>query len=199
MILETVYPPGGWGRAFNYVYHRLKRLPDPPHRIARGISAGMLLTFSPLFGAHIPGAALLAWGMRGNMIAAMLTTMSGNPITFPFIAVGCLSTGNWMLGMDTHIRFHEISASFRRAGSELWWNLKAIFTPNTAHWNGLADFFRDIFLPYLLGGLLWGAIAAIAAYALAHRAIDAYQRRRSRLLQARLQQRLKSAGPVVAE
>ncbi|MEM8555187.1 MAG: DUF2062 domain-containing protein, partial [Pseudomonadota bacterium] len=66
VVLDAVYPPGGWARAFNYVYHRLRRLPDPPHRIARGIAAGIFVTCSPFFGVHIFLAAILAWFVRGN-------------------------------------------------------------------------------------------------------------------------------------
>lgn len=199
LILESVYPPGGWGRAFNYVYHRLRRLPDPPHRIARGIAAGFFITFTPLFGAHIPLAALIAWSIRGNAIAAMLSTLIGNPVTFPFIAATCLATGNWMLGDEEKHGLHGLSEAFSRAGAELWWNIKATFTEQTAHWEGLAEFGEDVFFPYLLGGLFWGTLVALVAYALAHPLIEAYQRRRSRLLQARLKQRLKATGTVVAD
>jgi len=34
---EFIYPRGGWTRAFHYVKHRIRRLPDSPERIARGV------------------------------------------------------------------------------------------------------------------------------------------------------------------
>lgn len=199
LILESVYPPGGWGRAFNYVYHRLRRLPDPPHRIARGMAAGVFITFTPLFGAHIPLAALIAWSLRGNVIAGMLGTLFGNPLTFPFIAALCLSTGHWILGANGDMGLHGVSEAFSRAGGELWWNIRASVSDRVVHWGYLIKFWREVFLPYLLGGMLWGSLAAVGVYALAHPLIDAYQRRRSRLLQARLKRRLKPAGTIVAE
>ncbi|MEL6961065.1 MAG: DUF2062 domain-containing protein, partial [Pseudomonadota bacterium] len=45
--LELLWPRGGWARAFHYVRHRLRRIPDSPERIARGIWAGVFTTFSP--------------------------------------------------------------------------------------------------------------------------------------------------------
>ncbi|MEM9551176.1 MAG: DUF2062 domain-containing protein, partial [Pseudomonadota bacterium] len=44
---EMLYPRGGWARAFHYVKHRVRRLPDSPERIARGIWAGVFTTFTP--------------------------------------------------------------------------------------------------------------------------------------------------------
>ena len=88
---ESVYPKGGWGRAASYIAHRLRRLPDPPQRIARGIAAGVFVSFTPLFGLHFIAAAFVAIGLRGNVIAAMLSTFVGNPLTFPFIAALALS------------------------------------------------------------------------------------------------------------
>ena len=59
-ISDFVWPKGGWARAFHYVKHRLRRLPDPPHRIARGIFAGIFVTFFTVF-----RAALFAGRDRG--------------------------------------------------------------------------------------------------------------------------------------
>ncbi len=66
IVYETVWPKGGWKRAFYYIKHRVRRLPDPPHRIARGIFAGIFVTFSPFFGMHFFAAA--AEAMRRILI-----------------------------------------------------------------------------------------------------------------------------------
>ena len=60
MLADWVYPKGGWGRAISYVLHRLRRLPDPPHRIARGVAAGVFVCYTPFFGLHFFLAAFLA-------------------------------------------------------------------------------------------------------------------------------------------
>ncbi len=95
---ELLYPKGGWGRAARYVWHRLRRLPDPPHRIARGVFAGVIVSFTPFFGFHFVAAALISFIIRGNIIAGIMATFFGNPITFPFIAVSSLKLGHQILG-----------------------------------------------------------------------------------------------------
>ena len=51
-VVEFVWPRGGWARAFHYVRHRLRRLPDSPERIARGMWAGVFAAFTPFYGLH---------------------------------------------------------------------------------------------------------------------------------------------------
>ncbi len=46
-VVQFMWPRGGWARAFHYVKHRVRRLPDSPERIARGIWAGVFTTFTP--------------------------------------------------------------------------------------------------------------------------------------------------------
>ena len=85
-ILRSLYPRGGWRRAVQYIIHRVRRLPDPAHKIARGIAAGVFTCFTPFFGLHFFFAAWIALLIRGNVMAALLATFFGNPITFPIIA-----------------------------------------------------------------------------------------------------------------
>ena len=68
---EYVYPRGGFRRAIKYVLHRMRRLPDPPHRIARGVFIGTFVNFPPLYGLQLLTAAALSWLTRGNILAAM--------------------------------------------------------------------------------------------------------------------------------
>ena len=96
---EFLYPSGGWLRASSYVWHRLRRLPDDPARVARGIVAGVFISFTPFFGLHFLGAALIAWAIRGNIPAALIATFVGNPLTFPFIATASLEVGYLFLSL----------------------------------------------------------------------------------------------------
>ena len=77
--LHQIYPKGGLRRAWSYLWHRLRRLPDPPHRIARGVFVGTFANFPPIFGIQMPVAALLAWAVRGNVWAALLGTVFVEP------------------------------------------------------------------------------------------------------------------------
>jgi uncharacterized protein (DUF2062 family) len=49
---EAVYPRGGWRRAIEYIKHRLRRLPDSPEKIGRGMAAGAFISFTPFYGFH---------------------------------------------------------------------------------------------------------------------------------------------------
>ncbi len=188
-IADFLYPRGGWSRAYLYVKHRLKRLPDPPDRIARGIFAGVLVSFLPLFGLHFVLAALLAKLMRGNMLAALLATFIGNPLTFPFIATLSLNLGHLMLGTGAFGAGEEpLGAIFADAATALKRNFVALFTDADADWSHLAAFHAEVFLPYLVGGLIPGTIAASVCYYLSVPVITAYKNRRRGRLRAKLEE-----------
>lgn len=191
-FLETVarwfYPQGGWGRASRYIMHRLRRLPDPAHKISRGIAAGVFASFTPLYGFHFITAGLVAWLLRGNILAALLATFFGNPITFPIIATISVELGTWMLGQP-RVSSHEILLGFSLASVELWGNLAALVTPETASWRETGRFFSRIFVPYFVGGLGPGLIAGFAAYLMANPIIASYQRGRIKRVKQRFEAR----------
>ncbi|MBD3664609.1 DUF2062 domain-containing protein [Sulfitobacter sp. TSTF-M16] len=187
-IAEFLWPRGGWTRAFHYVKHRMRRLPDSPERIARGIWAGVFVTFTPLFGFHFVFAALLARLMKGNIVASLMATFVGNPLTFVFIALASLKTGHWVLGTEmTEGELRSLSRKFGDAGSDLWQNALAIFTDARVDWSGLAIFSRDVFYPYLIGGIVPGMICASAAYYLCVPVLRAYQKRRRGMIKAKFE------------
>ena len=185
-VAEFLWPRGGWTRAFHYVKHRMRRLPNSPERIARGIWAGVFITFTPLFGFHFVAAALLARLMKGNMLAGLMATFVGNPFTFVFIALASLKTGHWLLGTEmTEGELRSLSRKFGQAGSDLWHNFVAAFTDARMDWSGLAIFSRDVFYPYLIGGILPGIFFATLSYYLAVPVLRAYQKRRKGLIKAK--------------
>lgn len=182
---ESVWPRGGWSRAAQYVKHRLTRLPDEPHRIARGVFAGVFISFTPLFGFHFMGAALVAWILRGNILAALLATFIGNPITTPLIAISSVEIGHWMLGIEEKLTVLSIFDAFTGAGAEIWANILAIFTSDPTRWSNLAHFFKIIFLPFLVGGILPGIAVGMIFYYLTIPVIRAYQKIRALKAEAR--------------
>ena len=180
-LKALVYPQGGWLRAAYYVWHRLTRLPDPPHRIARGIFAGVFISFTPLFGLHFFASALMAFLMRGNMIAAIFATFFGNPITFPIIAVSSVQLGHWILGTGVDaVPARLILSAFTNAGGEIWANIVAIFTDTPTQWGQLRHFYYGLFKPYLVGGILPGLISATACYYISLPIILGYQKLRQK-------------------
>lgn len=188
--IEALWPRGGWNRAAIYMKHRLRRLPDAPHRIARGIFAGVFISFTPLFGLHFVAAAFLAWIMRGNILASLMATFVGNPVTFPFIAAFGVELGNWLLGHPGVMSPLEIFSDFGQASVEFWGNIQSLFTHEPAHWERLERFFFRVYLPYLVGGTLLGIIAGIAGYYVSLPVIIAYQNRRKKKLRDRLDKRI---------
>ena len=187
-VAEMLWPRGGWARAFHYVKHRMRRLPDSPERIARGIWAGVFVTFSPLFGLHFVVAILLAKMMKGNILASLMATFVGNPLTFVFIALSSLKTGHWILGTELEEgELRALSRKFSDAWGDLWHNLLAVFTSEKMDWAGLAVFSRDVFYPYLMGGIVSGIFFATISYYLAVPLLRAYQKRRRGLIKAKFE------------
>jgi hypothetical protein len=184
-----VYPSGGFRRAIQYLRLRLTRLPDGPHRIARGVFAGVFMSFTPFFGIHFLLAAGLAWAIRGNILAAMLATFVGNPLTTPFIALTSVEFGQWLMGIEKPLSVLSIVAAFSHAGAELWQNFRAIFTGDPTRWASLKDFFDTFFLPYLIGGLLSGLLIGLLCYWGTIPLVGAYQRLRAGKLRERIARR----------
>ncbi len=184
---ESVYPRRGWGRAISYLKLRLHRLPDTPHKIARGVFVGIFMCFTPLFGLHIILAALISLPLRGNVVAAVLATFFGNPLTFPFITVGSLTVGHFLLGKKYAVAEPQgLLQSFRGAGADLKDNFVALFTEAHTDWTRLGQFFHEVYLPYLVGGFVLGLIAGAVAYYMTVPVITAYQKRRKGRLRQKL-------------
>lgn len=185
-LLHLVWPRGGWARAVEYIRHRLKRLPDSPQRIARGIASGVFVSFTPLFGMHFLLAALVAKLIRGNILAALLATFFGNPVTYLPIAASALKTGHFILGRRPEDVAHgNLGQTFAGAWADLFRNLRAVFTDAPAEWSNLSAFYHDLFLPFLVGGIFPGTLCAVVCYALAVPVIRTYQNRRKKTLAAR--------------
>lgn len=193
ILIELVYPRGGWRRAASYVGHRLSRLPDTPERISRGIAAGVMVCFTPFFGLHFLLAAFIARVIGGNILAALLATFFGNPITFPIIVEISVQFGNWILGQGGAMHFPHVMRAFAYASGELWYNISALFSENEPNWFRLRLFFWRVFLPYTLGGIGPGLAASVIMYYISLPLIRAYQARRRKKLRERFM-RTRRAG-----
>ena len=193
-LIEGIYPRGGWSRAVSYMMHRLRRLPDPPHRIARGIAVGVFVCFTPFYGFHFILATALVLLLQGNILASIIATFFGNPLTFPIIAIVSVDMGSWMLGLPGGMQLPGIITAFSNASVELWANLSAIFTDELTHWDRLHWFFRMVFMPYLVGGIIPGIVSGTIAYSISHRVISRYQKSRIRRLKKRYEKRRAAAS-----
>ncbi len=194
---EMVYPRGGFRRATRYVIHRMSRLPDEPHRIARGIFAGSLVGFLPLPGLQFVAAWAAARVMRGNVLAALLGTFNTNPVTTPFFAVFAMTFGHWLLGVKAPLSAEGIARAFGHAGQDLWRNFIAIFTDARMDWGGLLRFWQEIYLPYFIGALLPGIVISLIAYYVTIPIVQAYQKSRAAKADERKERRRKLKAALV--
>jgi uncharacterized protein len=186
-------------RALNYIKHRLRRLPDSPEKIGRGIAAGVFISFTPLYGLHFIGGLIIAKLIRGNLLASMIGTFVNNFLTLVPISAGAMALGYWALGKELDARLvKELGHYFSEAGRDLWHNLWAIFTPEVMDWSGLRVFFREVFVPYLVGGVGPGFLIALVSYWLTVPLVRAYQAARRKALEEKLSQLRKppGAGPA---
>lgn len=186
---EFVYPRGGWTRAFHYVKHRVRRLPDSPDRIARGIGAGVFAAFTPFYGLHFVVAALCARLINGNILAALSGTFFGNPMTYVPIGVICLQAGHFILGTEFDKSVERgLMGKFASALGDLKNNFLSIFTDRVADWHGLGVFYYEVFYPYLVGGILPGLLAGAICHYLSLPLIRTYQQRRRDKIKAKFEE-----------
>lgn len=193
-IRELVLPRRGWRRGIEYLGHRVRRLPDTPHRIAFGFACGVYASFTPFFGLHFVLAAGLAKVLRGNIVASLIGTAVANPLTFPLIASVSLGLGRRILGHGVTGRdFNRITEAFAQAFSGLWSSLLSLAGSGESQWRLLGPFLHDLMWPYFVGGLLPGIVAAVAGYYIVRPIVAAYQRRRRARMLERARERLAQA------
>lgn len=154
-LRQLIWPQMGWRRVGRYYGVRIKRLPGSPYSIAAGFACGAAVSFTPFIGFHFIFGALLAWVMRGNIIASAIGTAVGNPWTFPFIWAGVYWLGTKILGYE---RGEELPAEL---------TISVIFEQPTA-----------ILIPMLVGGLPVGVVVWFIFYLPIRRIVGNYQNRR---------------------
>ena len=139
-------------RLISYYKLKLARLPASPHAIASGFACGSMVSFTPLLGLHFLLAIVFAYLIRGNLVAALLGTIVGNPITFPFIwgliyNVGAFLTSNKQNELNQEINFDMIITQT-----------------------------YEIFLPMLIGGAVLAIPVWLTTYLLTHSFVSSYKK-----------------------
>lgn len=82
-VRDMVWPRMGVLRYLTYLQKKILRLSATPHAIAAGVASGAAVSVFPLVGLHFLFGFVLAFIARGNMLAAAIGTVWGNPLTFP--------------------------------------------------------------------------------------------------------------------
>ena len=189
---EVIFSFKGISRAIEYVAIRLKRIPDTPHKISLGMSCGIFASFTPLFGLHFLIAGLLSYLIRANVLASLIGTFVGNPITFPIITVFNLKLGEWILGSSEYSS-DDAGKIFEGFLDFIFLIYKSFFTEGSIGENNVPrinEFLKGVFIPYSLGGLILGFFIAVISYFLLRPLVATYQKKRSALKAKRFKKKL---------
>ena len=189
---EVIFSLKGIGRAIEYVGIRLKRIRDTPHKISLGMSCGIFASFTPLFGLHFIIAGLLSYVLRANVLASLIGTFIGNPITFPIITVFNLKLGEWILGSNEYSS-GDGGKIFEGFLDFIFLIYKSLFTEGSIGENSVPrmnEFLYGVFIPYSLGGLILGISVAIISYFLLRPLVSTYKKKRDSLKARRLKKKL---------
>ena len=189
---EVIFSLKGISRAIGYVGIRLKRIPDTPHKISLGMSCGIFASFTPLFGLHFLIAGLLSYVLRANVLASLIGTFIGNPITFPIITVFNLKLGEWILGSNEYSS-GDGGKIFEGFLDFIFLIYKSLFTEGSIGENSVPrmnEFLYGVFIPYSIGGLILGISIAIISYFLLRPLVSTYQKKRDSLKARRLKKKL---------
>ena len=156
----SMLPRRNYARSARYLAGRVVRIRATPHAIAAGVAAGAFASFTPLMGFHFILSFLIAFAVRGSMIAAAFGTAVGNPLTFPMIWASTLGLGRWMLGID--------------AGGADGTEFGAAIADQ-----GFAALWQPFIKPMLVGGIPLGLAAGLLFYVLTRVGLTVFQARRA--------------------
>jgi uncharacterized protein (DUF2062 family) len=125
----------------------LLHVEDSPSRVALAFAAGVFIAFSPLLGIHTLLAIVIAVAFRLSKPAIVVGAWTNNPWTIaPMYSAGTL-LGCFVLGVSP------------TSLSEIDWSLHG-----RAFYESLAAGFRPLLLPFVVGNLLLGAVAALVSF-----------------------------------
>ena len=189
---EVIFSLKGISRAIEYIGIRLKRIPDTPHKISLGMSCGIFASFTPLFGLHFLIAGLLSYVFRANILASLIGTFVGNPITFPIITVFNLKLGESILGSNEYSS-GDGGKIFEGFLDFIFLIYKSLFTEGLIGEDSVPrmnEFLHGVFIPYSLGGFIFGIFVAALSYFLLRPLVSTYQKKRDALKAKRLKKKL---------
>lgn len=184
-IRIAAWPRRSWVRSTKYVVHRVWRLSGSPHRIAIGCAAGIFVSCTPFLGFHFLLAGLLAWSLRGSIIASALGTFFGNPLTFPLIWISTFKLGNWILGKSSEIG--QIDLAERLSDLRVYFLIDVSFAFEMLFYT-----LWPVIKPMILGAIPIGLVISAIGYFVIKKLVEAYQIRRQRKIALVKKRRLRS-------
>lgn len=168
-IADGVTPPSGPEKKKREPKHflrfqliRLLRITEDPHTIALGSAWGIFVSFTPFLGFHLILCTLMCRIIGGSIIASWISSLIGNPATFPLFFWVDHRLGRWL--MDLFGILHETSpVSFS------WENLT---------FDTLANNMGEVFVPILFGAIIMAPLAAATGYWATYKFVELTRYRR---------------------
>ena len=117
---------------------KIFRIKDFPESVAIGLAWGVSISFTPLLGLHLIICYSGTFLMRGNLIAATVGSVIGNPWTFPFFFYLAYKLG--LLFFFSPLEKYEFKIKF------------------------LIENFQDLYFPTLVGSLPIAIIVWLITY-----------------------------------
>ena len=174
----ALWPRRSFARSTRYILLRLKRLRSSPHRIALGAAAGVFAIWTPFLGFQLMMAGGMSWLLRGSILASLLSSFAGNPLTYPLIWFATFNLGEALLGQQTSLRIVDLQSN----ASALRDSILAGSGDRAA---SALESLWPLFKPMVIGSLPLGAFAALATYMGVRKMIAASNARRRQRLHLR--------------
>ncbi|TCL70175.1 hypothetical protein EV286_10744 [Rhizobium sp. BK251] len=153
------------------------RLAASPYSVAMGVAIGVAISWTPLLGLHVIIAIALAYLSAASVVAAVLGTTIGNPITFPFIWATSWELGHILLGREK---------ALPATGIDLAEMLKKL---------EISQLWKPVLEPMLIGAIPLALITGVVVYTITFYAVREFQTRR----RMRLSERLRALPDGAAE
>lgn len=143
-------------RFLSYYKLRLARLPASSYAVSSGFACGSMVSFTPLLGLHFILAVVFAFLIRGNFIAALIGTVVGNPVTFPFIWGLIYKVGTFVT------------------------SIKHVNLSNNINFEMIINQTYEIFFPMLVGGIVIAPLVWVITYVIIYSFISSYKKRKNK-------------------
>ncbi|HBG46748.1 MAG TPA: DUF2062 domain-containing protein [Deltaproteobacteria bacterium] len=150
-------------RRAKLIYLRILRIDDPPERIARGASIGVLMGVLPTFGLGMIFSLAAAFVLKANKASAVLGTLIANPLTSPFFWTMSVVVGSFIMREDYSTIVDKVKAEGFLTG---------------AGW---------AYVVFLVGNVIVSAVSTFATYYAVKYAVIRHRRRKAERLLRKLE------------
>lgn len=140
---------------FRTTLTQVLRIEDTPHRLALTFAVGVFIGMSPLIGIHTVIALALAWILGLNRVVILSGVFINNP--WSMIPIYTFSTWIGTVILDTDLAMTGVD-----------WRRITIGT--------VVSDFGQLILPFVVGTLLVGTVAALLGYAIVRKAAEGSQK-----------------------